>query len=51
MLRERLAAAGVDATAIGEVDERVERLIEEAVEFATASASPSVEEFLVEVAS
>jgi TPP-dependent pyruvate/acetoin dehydrogenase alpha subunit len=51
VLRERLAAAGVDEAAIAEVDERVERLIEEAVEFATASASPSVEEFLIEVAS
>ena len=51
VLRERLAAAGVDEAAIAEVDERVERLIEEAVAFATASASPSVEEFLIEVAS
>jgi TPP-dependent pyruvate/acetoin dehydrogenase alpha subunit len=51
VLRERLAAAGVDDAAIAAVDERVERLIEEAVEFATESASPSVEEFLIEVAS
>jgi len=51
VLRERLAAAGVDDAAIAAVDERVGRLIEEAVEFATESASPSVEEFLIEVAS
>jgi TPP-dependent pyruvate/acetoin dehydrogenase alpha subunit len=46
-----LAAAGVDEAAIAEVDERGERLIEEAVEFASTSASPSVEEFVAEVAS
>ena len=32
------------------LDERVEQVMEEAVEFATASPSPSVEEFLAEVA-
>jgi len=51
VLRDRLAQAGVDAAAITEVDERVERLIEESVEFATSSANPSVDEFLAEVAS
>jgi pyruvate dehydrogenase E1 component alpha subunit len=51
VLRERLAAAGVDEAAITEVDERVERLMDEAVEFATESANPSVDEFMAEVAS
>ena len=51
VLRERLAQAGVDEAAITEVDERVERVMEEAVEFATSSPNPSVEEFLAEVAS
>jgi pyruvate dehydrogenase E1 component alpha subunit len=51
VLRERLAQAGVDAAAIAEVDERVERVMEEAVEFATSSPNPSVDEFLAEVAS
>ena len=51
VLRERLAAAGVADAAITEVDERVERLIDESVEFATSSPNPSVEEFLAEVAS
>ena len=51
VLRERLEAAGVDAAAITEVDERVERLIDESIEFATESPNPSVDEFLAEVAS
>jgi acetoin:2,6-dichlorophenolindophenol oxidoreductase subunit alpha len=51
VLRERLAQAGVDPATTAEVDERVERLIEEAVEFATSSPNPSVDEFLAEVAS
>jgi len=51
VLRERLAAAGVDEAAVTEVDERVERVIEESIAFATESANPSVEEFLAEVAS
>jgi TPP-dependent pyruvate/acetoin dehydrogenase alpha subunit len=50
LLRDRLARAGVDAAAIAEIDERVEGLLEEAVEFATASPNPSVEAFLAEVA-
>jgi TPP-dependent pyruvate/acetoin dehydrogenase alpha subunit len=50
VLRDRLAAAGVDDAAIAAVDERVEQVLEEAVEFATASPNPSVEEFLAEVA-
>ena len=50
VLRERLAAGGVDEAAIAEIDDRVERLIEESVEFATTSAKPSVEEFLAEIA-
>ncbi len=51
VLRERLETAGVGAAAITEVDERVERVMDEAVEFATASPNPSLEEFLAEVAS
>ncbi len=35
--------------AVAAIDERVERLIDEAVEFAEASPQPSVEEFLAEV--
>jgi TPP-dependent pyruvate/acetoin dehydrogenase alpha subunit len=51
VLRERLADAGVDTAAITQVDERVERVMDEAVEFATASPNPSLDEFLAEVAS
>jgi len=51
VLRERLAAAGVADAAITEVDERIEAVMDEAVEFATSSPNPSVEEFLAEVAS
>jgi TPP-dependent pyruvate/acetoin dehydrogenase alpha subunit len=50
VLRDRLASAGVDETALASIDEQVERLMDEAVDFATASPSPSVEEFLAEVA-
>lgn len=50
VLRARLARAGVDEAAITLIDERVERLIDDAVEFATASPNPSVEDFLAEVA-
>ena len=42
--------AGVDEPAIAAVDERVEQLIEEAVQFATASPNPSLADFLAEVA-
>ena len=49
VLRERLARVGVDQAAIAPIDERVERLIDEAIEFATESPDPSVEEFLMEV--
>jgi TPP-dependent pyruvate/acetoin dehydrogenase alpha subunit len=51
VLRERLAEAGVGTAAITQVDERVERVMDEAVEFATASPNPSLDEFLAEVAS
>ena len=37
--------------AIAEIDDRVERRIDEAVEYAEASPNPSVEAFLVEIAS
>ena len=50
VLRERLARCGVDESATTVIDERVEALIDEAVEYATASPNPSVEEFLAEVA-
>jgi TPP-dependent pyruvate/acetoin dehydrogenase alpha subunit len=50
VLRDRLAGAGVDEAAIAAVDERVEQLIEEAVQFATASPNPSLADFLAEVA-
>jgi pyruvate dehydrogenase E1 component alpha subunit len=50
VLRERLARAGVEDDRVAAIDERVERLIEEAVEYAEASPQPSVEDFLAEVA-
>jgi TPP-dependent pyruvate/acetoin dehydrogenase alpha subunit len=50
VLRERLTRAGVDDATVDAIDERVELLMEEAVEFATESPSPSVEDFLAEVA-
>jgi TPP-dependent pyruvate/acetoin dehydrogenase alpha subunit len=51
VLRARLARVGVDEAAVAEIDERVEKRIDEAVEYAEASPNPSVEEFLVEIAS
>ena len=50
VLRERLARTGVDPAAIAEIDDRVGRLMEEAVDFATASPDPSLADFLAEVA-
>ena len=50
VLRERLARAGVDDGEVTAIDERVEQLLEEAVEFATNSPDPSVDELLAEVA-
>ena len=50
LLRARLARVGVDGAAVDEIDARVERLLEEAVEFATDSPDPSVEAFLAEIA-
>lgn len=50
LLRARLAGAGVEETVVTAIEERVERLIDEAVAFADASPQPSVEEFLAEVA-
>jgi len=49
LLRARLAGAGVDEATVSRVDERVEELLEEAVEFATASPEPSVDALLAEV--
>ena len=50
VLRERLAGAGVDESAIAAIDAEVEQQIDEAVAFADASPEPSVEAFLAEVA-
>jgi acetoin:2,6-dichlorophenolindophenol oxidoreductase subunit alpha len=50
ILRERLARAGVDGPAVDAIDQRVEQVLEEAVQFATDSPAPSVEAFLAEVA-
>jgi TPP-dependent pyruvate/acetoin dehydrogenase alpha subunit len=49
VLRERLARAGAGDADIAAIDEKVERLIDTAVEFAEASPNPSVDEFRVEV--
>ena len=50
VLRERLARTGVDEAAITAVDERVEKVMDEAVGFAESSPDPSVEDFRAEVA-
>jgi pyruvate dehydrogenase E1 component alpha subunit len=50
LLRAHLAAAGVDEASIAAIDERVEGLMDEAVDFATASPEPSLDEYLAEVA-
>ena len=50
ILRGRLARAGVDGPTVDAIDERVEQVMEDAVQFATDSPSPSVEAFLAEVA-
>ncbi len=50
LLRARLARAGVDEAEVDAIDERVEALLEEAVEFATASANPSLDDFRAEIA-
>jgi TPP-dependent pyruvate/acetoin dehydrogenase alpha subunit len=49
VLRMQLAKTGVNETEIEGIDARVEKVIQEAVEFALASPEPSVEEFLQEV--
>ena len=49
VLRGHMAGAGIDEATVGAVDERVEALMEEAVEFATSSPEPSVSAFLAEV--
>jgi pyruvate dehydrogenase E1 component alpha subunit len=49
LLRARLVEAGTDDASISVIDTRVEGVIEEAIEFATASPEPSVEAFLAEV--
>jgi acetoin:2,6-dichlorophenolindophenol oxidoreductase subunit alpha len=50
VLRERMAALGVDASVPDAIDARIEELLEEAVQFATDSPNPSVEAYLAEVA-
>jgi len=50
LLRERLGRSGVGEAEIAAIDERVEQLLEEAVEFATASPNPSIDDFRAEVA-
>jgi pyruvate dehydrogenase E1 component alpha subunit len=50
VLRERMTAAGVDPALPDAVDARVEALLDEAVQFATDSPTPSVEAYLAEVA-
>jgi TPP-dependent pyruvate/acetoin dehydrogenase alpha subunit len=50
LLRARLARAGVDEAAIAAIDERVELLMDEAVEFATESPNPSIDAFRAEIA-
>ena len=49
LLRERLARTGVDEAEIAAVDERVEQRMDEAVEFASESPGPSVDQLLVEI--
>ncbi len=51
VLRARLTEAGVRDAAIAAVDERVEQVMDEAVDVANASPNPSVEAFLAEVSS
>ncbi len=50
LLRVRLRKAGVQDAALAAIDDGVERLIDEAIEFADASPQPSVDDFLAEVA-
>ena len=50
LLRDRMSRSGVEDEAVAAIDARVEVLMDEAVEFATNSADPSVAEFLAEVA-
>jgi TPP-dependent pyruvate/acetoin dehydrogenase alpha subunit len=50
LLRDRMVRAGLEEAAIQAIDERVEARLEAAIEFATASADPSVEAFLAGLA-
>jgi pyruvate dehydrogenase E1 component alpha subunit len=50
VLRERLARSGVEAATVDAIDQKVEQLLEEAVDFATASPDPSVDELVAELA-
>jgi TPP-dependent pyruvate/acetoin dehydrogenase alpha subunit len=50
LLRDRLIDQGASESDVALIDERVEALMDEAVDFAVASPEPSVAEFLAEVA-
>ena len=50
VLKERLARAGVADSAVAAVDERIEKVMDEAIAFAESSANPSVDAFRAEVA-
>lgn len=49
ILKGYLSRKGVSGAGIEEIDQRVEKRIEEAIRFATDSPEPSVEEFLAEI--
>jgi TPP-dependent pyruvate/acetoin dehydrogenase alpha subunit len=49
LLRERMVRSGIDDAAIGAIDDRVEARLEQAIEFATASPEPSVEDYLATI--
>jgi pyruvate dehydrogenase E1 component alpha subunit len=51
LLRDRLVRAGMDDSAIQAIDDVVEARLEEAIEFATATPEPSVDDYLAELAS
>jgi TPP-dependent pyruvate/acetoin dehydrogenase alpha subunit len=50
LLRRRLVDAGLAENEIAAIDDRIERLIEEAVQFALDSPEPSVDDFIAEIA-
>ena len=48
--RRRLLDAGMSESDVLEIDQRVDALMDEAVEFAEDSPQPDVDEFLAEIA-